>query len=93
VPITFDAQARQASQPPAPGPAASEINNGLATLAAGSVVVRCTYVTASSRFQLTPQDTNTTGILRITARVPGVSFTISSSVGTDSGVVAWEIKG
>ena len=65
---------------------------GIATLAAGTVVVNTTAVTANSRIFLTPQETGAlTGILRVSARTAGTSFTILSSVNTDTAVVAWEI--
>lgn len=64
---------------------------GVATLGAGTVVVANTSVTASSRIFLTAQDNNSTGALRVSARTPGTSFTITSSNAADSGVVAWEI--
>jgi hypothetical protein len=62
---------------------------GLANLTAGSVVVASTAVTASSRIYLTAQDNTTTGALRVSARVAGTSFTITSSNGADTGDVAW----
>lgn len=64
---------------------------GVATLNAGTVVVNNTSVTANSRIQLTAQDNNSTGALRVSARTAGTSFTITSSNAADSGVVAWEI--
>lgn len=65
---------------------------GLATLVAGTVVVATTAVTANSRIFLTAQETGAlTGILRVSARVAGTSFTILSTVGTDTATVAWEI--
>ena len=65
---------------------------GIATLAAGTIVVNTTAVTANSRIFLTPQETGAlTGILRVSARTAGTSFTILSSVNTDTAVVAWEI--
>lgn len=65
---------------------------GVATLVAGTVTVANTSVTANSRIFLTPQETGVlTGILRVSARVVGTSFTILSSVNTDTAVVAWEI--
>ena len=69
----------------------SNAKQGTATLAAGTVVVANTSVTAASRILLTPQDNNTAGALRVSARVAGTSFTILSSVGTDTGVVAYQI--
>jgi hypothetical protein len=65
---------------------------GVATLAAGTVTVANTNVTASSRILLTGQDNNVVGALRVSARTAGTGFTITSSVGTDSGVVAWFIS-
>src|SRR5215469_8017914 len=64
---------------------------GTATLAAGTILVGNTSITASSRILLTAQDNNSTGALRVSARVAGTSFTITSSNGADSGVVAYEI--
>jgi hypothetical protein len=69
----------------------SNAKQGIATLASGAVVVSDTSVTANSRIFLTAQDNNSTGALRVSARSAGVSFTITSSTGTDSGVVAYEI--
>lgn len=63
--------------------------SGLATLVAGTVVVTNTFVTANSRIFLSAQDTNTTGALKVSARTAGTSFTITSSGGSDTGVVAW----
>lgn len=64
---------------------------GVATLVAGTVTVANTSITASSRVQLTAQDNNATGALRVSARVAGTSFTITSSNAGDTGVVAYEI--
>jgi hypothetical protein len=64
---------------------------GVATLTAGTVVVANTSVTANSRIHLTAQDNNSTGALRVSARTPATSFTITSSNAGDTGVVAYEI--
>lgn len=64
---------------------------GIATLAAGTKLVANTSVTANSRIFLTAQDNNSTGALRVSARVAGTSFTITSSNAADTGVVAYEI--
>lgn len=64
---------------------------GVATLSGGTILVNNANITATSRIFLTPQDNSTTGALRVSARSAGVSFTITSSVNTDSGVVAYEI--
>ena len=64
---------------------------GVATLAGGTKLVANTSVTATSRIMLTAQDNNSTGALRVSARVAGTSFTITSSNAADSGVVAWQM--
>ena len=63
-------------------------------MAAGTVTVANTSVTASSRIFLTVQSLGTVAVatpVAITARTAGTSFTISSSAVTDTSVVAWEI--
>jgi len=63
---------------------------GTATLAAGTVTVSTTAVTANSRIQLTAQNTGgTPGALRVSARTAGTSFTITSTSNTDTSLVAW----
>ena len=65
---------------------------GTAVLVAGTVTVADTAVTASSRIFLTSQaDGGTPGFLRVSARTAGTSFTITSSSGTDTSTVAYEI--
>ena len=65
---------------------------GTAVLVAGTVTVADTAVTASSRIFLTSQaDGGTPGFLRVSARTAGASFTITSSSGTDTSTVAYEI--
>jgi hypothetical protein len=64
---------------------------GVAILSSGDATVTNTSVTANSRIFLTGQDNNVTGALRVSARAAGTGFSITSSVGTDSGVVAYEI--
>jgi hypothetical protein len=65
---------------------------GLATLAAGTVVVATTKVTANSRIFLTAQTSGAApGALRVSARTAGTSFTITSTSGTDTSTVAWLI--
>jgi hypothetical protein len=65
---------------------------GTAVLVAGTVTVAYTAVTASSRIFLTSQaDGGTPGFLRVSARTPGTSFTITSSSRTDTSTVAYEI--
>ncbi len=64
--------------------------SGTSVLVAGTVTVANTSVTANSRIQLTSQvDGGTPGFLRVSARTPGTSFTITSSSNTDTSTVAW----
>jgi hypothetical protein len=67
----------------------SFLSMGVAILLGGTVVVANTLVAANSRIFALPQDSNTAGFLSISARTPGASFTITSSVLTDSGAIAW----
>lgn len=71
----------------------SNATSGLATLAAGTVVVSTTKVTAVSRIYPAGQGGTITnlGSYSITARTPGTSFTISSSNVLDTNTVAWVI--
>jgi hypothetical protein len=63
---------------------------GLASLVLGAVTVASSVVTASSRIFLSVQDISATpGFVSIANIVPGVSFDIISSVGTDDSDVAW----
>lgn len=65
---------------------------GLSTLVAGVVVVSNTSVDSSSRIFLTPQNSSgTVGSVRITSKVAGTSFTITSSSLTDTSTIAWQI--
>lgn len=65
---------------------------GAATLVAGTVTVACTAVTANSRIQLTAQNSGAApGALRVSARTPGASFVITSTSGTDTSLVAYQV--
>lgn len=64
---------------------------GVATLTASVVTVNTTAVTANSRIYLTAQANTVTGALRVSARTPGTSFQITSSVAAEAGAVAWQI--
>jgi hypothetical protein len=65
---------------------------GTATLAAGTVTVANTSITATSRVFLTCQTPGgTPGWLRVSARTAGTSFTILSSSASDTSVVGWLI--
>lgn len=67
-------------------------SSGVATLVAGTVTVNTTKVTASSRIHISGQNTSgTPGELRISARVAGTSFTITSSNALDTRDIAWII--
>lgn len=70
----------------------SNAKQGTATLVAGAATVANTSVTANSRILLTSQaDGGAPGFLRVSARVAGTSFTITSSSGTDTSTVAYQI--
>ena len=72
----------------------SNAKQGVATLAAGTVTVADTSVTANSRIQLTGQSLGTVAVFSaygVSARVAGTSFTILASQGTDTSVIAYEI--
>lgn len=62
---------------------------GTATLVAGTVTVNNNHVKAATNIILTPQDNNTTGTCRISARIVDTSFTILSTNLADTGEVAW----
>lgn len=69
----------------------SNAKQGVVTLSSGLATVANTSVTANSRIFLAPQDNNTIGIPRVSARTPGTGFNITSTSLTDSGVLAYEI--
>jgi hypothetical protein len=70
----------------------SNAKQGTAVLAAGTVTVANTSVTANSRIFLTSNaDGGTPGFVRVSARVAGTSFTITSSSGTDTSTIGYEI--
>lgn len=61
-----------------------------AAMTAGSITVNDAFVTANSNIQLTAlAQGGTAGSLRVQSRVPGTSFTITSTSGTDTSTVAW----
>lgn len=65
---------------------------GTAVLVAGTVTVNTTSVTANSRIFLMPQTFGgTAGLLNISARVAGTSFTITSLNVLDTSTIAWLI--
>lgn len=70
----------------------SNAKQGTVTLVAGAATVSNTSVTANSRIFLTSQsDGGTPGWLRVSARSAGTSFTITSSSGSDTSTVAYQI--
>ena len=67
-------------------------NSGVATLVAGTVTVNTDQVTADSQIHLTGQNVSgTVGELSISAKVAGVSFTITSGSALDTRSIAWLI--
>lgn len=65
---------------------------GSAVLVAGVVTINTTNVTANSRILLTSQvDGGAPGFLRVSSRVVGTSFTVTSSMATDTSTIAYEI--
>jgi hypothetical protein len=65
---------------------------GRATLAAGTVVVANTSVTANSEvFAFIQTPAGAPGAVYCSARTPGVSFTLTSTSGTDASVVAYHL--
>lgn len=65
---------------------------GTGTLAAGTVTVANTSVTANSRVFLTAQVLGgTAGALRVDSRVPGTSFTVKSTSASDTSTFAYFI--
>ena len=70
----------------------SNAKQGVATLAAGTIAVANTSVTANSRIFLTCQvPGGVPGFLRVSARTAGTSFTILSSNALDTSTVGYEI--
>jgi hypothetical protein len=70
----------------------SNAKQGTAVLAAGTVTVANTSVTANSRIFLTIQTPGgTVGSVYVSARTAGTSFTITSTSNTDTSTVAYEI--
>lgn len=71
----------------------SNARMGVVTLSAGSATVLNSTVTANTRIFLTVNNQNSLnllGFLRVTGRVPGVSFSISTGIALDFGsVIAW----
>jgi hypothetical protein len=64
--------------------------NGTVVLVAGTATVPWSAVAAGSRIFLTSQiDGGTPGFLRVSSRVAGTSFTITSSSNTDTSTVAY----
>lgn len=71
-------------------PGGSNAAAGKATLVGGTVVVSTSKVTANTLILVTPQETGTlAGVLRISARTAGASFTVSSSDAGDTCDFAW----
>jgi hypothetical protein len=72
------------------GVAIGRVRHGVATLVGGTVTVSDANVTANTRIMLTSQsDGGTPGWVRVSARTPSTSFTITSSSGTDTSEIGW----
>lgn len=70
----------------------SNARMGIAVLVGGTVAVSNTSVTADSRIFITNnKPAGTVGFCHISARVPGTSFTITSSNALDTSEIAWII--
>ena len=66
--------------------------SGQVVLSSGAITVSTTNVTANSRIFVTSQiDGGTPGSLRVSSRVVGTSFTITSSSNTDTSTVFYTI--
>lgn len=72
-------------------PTGANSRMGTAVLSAGAATVNTNVVTANSVILLTSQANAVTGALRVSAKTPGTSFAITSSVGADAGSVGWLI--
>lgn len=76
----------------AAGTAIRGLRHGVAPLSSGTATVSDTTITANSRILLTSNaDGGTPGWVRVSARVAGTSFTITSSSGSDTSTVAYLI--
>ncbi len=65
---------------------------GLVTLVTGSGLVTTNSITTSSRILLSHNTTGgTMGHLYVSARNPGANFTISSTSGSDTSTVCWQL--
>ncbi|MGH9943898.1 MAG: hypothetical protein ACRD9R_16255 [Pyrinomonadaceae bacterium] len=73
------------------GTAAGQVSHGACALSSGVCDVSAATVTAVSRIFLTAQDNKSVGALRVSARRPGVGFTVTSSSPSDAGLVAWQL--
>jgi hypothetical protein len=74
------------------GTATARIKHGLATLSSGTVTVSDSTITASTRIMLTTQaPSGTAGWLHVASRSNGVSFTVTSSSGSDNSVIAYAL--
>lgn len=70
----------------------SNARMGVATLVGGAVTISNTSVTANTRIFYSVQAVGGTQGLLSATRVNGTSFTITSTSGSDTSVIAWELK-
>lgn len=88
--VSFQPQAGLRVGASSSGSTITRIRRGRVSLTAGAATVSDSNVTTSSDIQLTSNaDGGTPGWLRVSARSAGVSFTITSSSGTDTSSVGW----
>jgi hypothetical protein len=72
-------------------PAVQGPRQGSATLSGGTVTVRCTSVTSTSKIFLTNSTLDEPGVLRACELIPGAGFTVTSSSELDSSSFFWQI--
>ena len=66
---------------------------GIATLVAGTVTIATTAVTANSIILCSVKTAGgAQGFLSVSAITPGVSFALTSTSGTETSTVSWEIR-
>ena len=64
---------------------------GTVTLVAGAAVINNTLITAGSNIFTSKQNGASVGSVRVSSRVAGVSFTLTSSDAADTSPIAWWI--
>ena len=67
--------------------------SGEATLSGGTIAVSCTALAATDRIRLSVKTPSTPGSIYVSARTDGSGFTITSTDGSDTSVIQWELDG